>query len=207
MITQLREIIMIRRISSFTFLALIASINLCAQDTQSEATAFGENGVCIMIGIGAFSPATGTGGITINGGFYREFIPRLVLGGELSYKEFKSTLFFWDNVDFSTFTATAVLKYCIPGKSLQLFYGCYLECGIHSVDRNDMPGVFLQQSVAGSYGLGVLAGTNVRVNERLMFLLEGRYGGDWMNTELQGIGSETKNLGGLNVLAGIMFLF
>jgi hypothetical protein len=101
----------------------------------------------------------------------------------------------------------SAIKYVVPNKTVQPYFGLYINVGINSIDEGDMPGVILNKSTAASYGIGLLLGTTAKVNENILLYFEGRYGGDWMETELQGFSRETMNYGGFTLMSGLMFLF
>jgi hypothetical protein len=193
----------IRSTITFVLLQFIFTIGFA----QDEPAVFGDYYHSICVGVGGFSPSTGKGGITFFGGYYRQTSPRLLIGGEISYTEFKSRIFIYDNVEFSTINITSTVKYVFPMDNVQPHIGGYIDFGFHSIDQSNMPGITLKNSVAGSYGLGILTGITVNVNENILFSFEGRYGGDWVNTELQGYMKETRNYGGFTITGGLLFLF
>jgi hypothetical protein len=177
-----------------------------AYSQDEEFYALGDKYGCIVLGAGGFIPTTGTGGLSLHGGYYAQRFSRFLIGGEISYKKFRSKLFWFDDVEFTNISLTSVFKYVIPGRSLQPYLGLYALVGFNSPDDNDTPGIVMRNSTGASYGLGLILGTNSKLSDNVILFLEGRYGGDWMRTEISGYNSDIVNYGGILIMGGFMFL-
>ena len=182
---------------------------VAASSAQDEPQVFGDCSNGVSVGAGSFTPSTGQGGLTVYGGWYHQIAPRILLSAELSYTEFRSQIFSIDDVRFSTVSFQSAFKYVIPTGTIQPHIGLYIILGLHSINEDDLmsSGIILQSSIVRSYGLGALAGVTVKVGENFFLFADGRFGGDWMATELQGVMSETRNLGGFTALSGAIIVF
>jgi hypothetical protein len=174
---------------------------------QEETAVFGEYYNAAVVGVGGFAPSTGSGDVMFCAGYYHQNYSRILVGGEFSYTRFKSHVFYWNSVRFSTLNITTAVKYVFDTKNIQPHVGGYFGFGLNSINTDDTPGVVLKNSIAGSYGVGVLAGATIPIKGNFFVYCEGRYGGDWMNTELEGNMKKTENYGGLTVMGGLMLLF
>lgn len=196
--------------NSLFIIALITFLGSTPLLAQNEPSLFGDKNAGLTAAVGYFAPTTGEGGTTIHGGLYFEADTRLVLGGELFYKEFKSSLFGSNHVRFSSITMLASLKYLLNGDQIIPYLGGYLSTSIHYINKSDVYSADLDDKLNGSVGGGVLCGFGFPVSEKILFYAEGRFGFDLMQTKLIDNYSEQdkfENYGGFNMLGGIMLLF
>jgi hypothetical protein len=182
---------------------------VAASSAQDEPQVFGDCSNGVSVGAGNFTPSTGQGGLMVYGGWYHQIAPRVLVSAELAYTEFRSQIFSIDNVRFSTVSFQTAFKYVIPTGAIQPHIGLYVILGLNAINEDDLrsSGIILQNSIVRSYGVGALAGVTVAVSENFFLFADGRYGGDWMATELQEVMSETRNLGGFTALGGAIIVF
>jgi hypothetical protein len=189
------------------WIAIILLFPVMASAQLKENTT-GEFDKAILVGLGYFAPAKGTGGVTLHGGFYIDLATNISLGGEMMYSGFKSEIFGYPNVGFTAITLFGSLKYLLSNEKVQPYIGGSMGVSYNVINKDDLPSrISLQTEVASSLGLGALVGIRSKMTETVSLFAEARYGVNLMQTELVGYDKKMENYGGFTIMGGLLVSF
>jgi hypothetical protein len=164
----------------------------------------------IVLSAGNFSPATGSGGLFISGGYYFEGSPGIFFGGDLEYSGFKSKIFSVDDVDFTSVAIFVKIKYLLTEKIISPYIGGGAGYSFKYFDgsyiHKKRSAITVTNSFAQGYGLFGLFGIMLKPSNNFNFFVEARYSIDLIRTELSSV-EEIENYGGLYLVGGIHIPF
>ena len=169
--------------------------------------------VLVAGGAGVFAPYNGSLGPA---GLLQVLTTRDAwrFGGELEYRNYKSTIFHVDEVRFDSISLRGIVHYRLRPEGVSPYLGGGLGLNINVIDstrvEHHSPTISNVSSVGTGIGLLGLAGVDVPLGDRSSLFGEARGGGDFQFTNTKSGGSDhidVANLGGVSGLFGVRVRF
>jgi len=163
---------------------------------------------------GIFSPFDGKAGFSGLGQLMRQVSPKIRLGGEFEFRDYKAEVFKVNNVDTQSFILRGIGLFFLRPEGVSPYIGAGLGLSVNSFDENQVekkrPSFKVKTDLGVGFGVLALAGVEVPVGDRLAFFAEGRVSADFQVTKTDKSGgddTDIENIGGITGLGGIRLRF
>lgn len=161
-----------------------------------------------VLGIGLFSARHGSGGSVIQGGYYFSLEAGQIyeMGGDLQYRELRTSVFGVDDVRVTSWSVPAIVALkLVQTPPFVPYIGAGLILGLATFDKHFIetrqPALSIQNSSVYSFGGLLVGGARVELESGIVFFAEYRYGWDSFTTDLNGTRNAV-DMGGAWILGG-----
>jgi opacity protein-like surface antigen len=165
-----------------------------------------KNRFSFQLGGGVFSPFQGSSGIAVQGGIHITPLPRLMVGGEMDYRRYKTKILGVRGVETQTIGLQAVARLLVFPNGATPYAGAGFRTSVNIIDtgkiERDRPGIDVFNRVGLGSGIFGLAGFLVPVGQHFSFFAEGRASLDIQLTHVEK--TDVENLGGFMGIGGVM---
>jgi hypothetical protein len=135
-------------------------------------------------------------------------------GGEVEYRNYKSSIFDVDDVSFDSICLRGIVQYHFRTEGVQPYLGAGFGLNINSIDSNSVergrPDLTDVSDVGAGIGLLGLGGVEFPLGDRVSLFGEARVSVDFQLTKQKGGGDDdigAENLGGVSGIGGIRIRF
>ena len=170
--------------------------------------------VAASAGAGVFSPYKGTAGPSV----LAQVLTSSHLwrfGGEIEYRNYKSTLFDVDNVEINSVSLRGIVHYRLRAEGVVPYLGGGIGLNVNVIDAKKIERESFRLTDVSDAGVGigflVLGGVEIPLGARVSLFGEGRVGADVQLTQQKNGGGNgdigVENLGGVTGVAGVRVYF
>ncbi|MBI2428725.1 MAG: hypothetical protein HYV29_08020 [Ignavibacteriales bacterium] len=185
------------KIGKVTFAVILLSQGLLSQDYYADY---------IFLGSGYYSGFSSATAVPVDIGYFA-VNNQTVLEVQLQIKKNSATIFSVPEVGMTAVTFSACYGYHFSETSVKPYVAGGMLVGFNGINSGDVtrrrPDLVINNNVAESYGIFVLAGIHFMVSNRTSFFIDYRIGVDYLYTSIENQGDEFVNLGGQYIRAGV----